>query len=413
MRIPQIAILSIALLFTSGASISALGQGVGTPGSTTKPAKPTRIAPGGVRTVYKTEYKLVSPTTGSLSVGAPSITNLLVEPLSTKKALGQEGVVPADERGFIFNDLKPGRYRVAGTLVGHYPEEKQITIKANQNHFLTLDFRPILFTLTINTNVSTGELRYRPDGQTLTNVTPLVDGKAQLSLPQGTYKVEVKPGQVGYETWSGSLSLSKDQVLDITLKNVLSKDTLNPTWTKEGLQEWEMPAGWRDSKRSLLVKGPGVALPREQGYRFYKDFKLESTARMVNGVALSFALRAQDSRNYYLLQLTGANSDDPHMLRLYVLKNGVERRIKAITIPGSVARPMDAGEFFSVSIKVIGNEITVGVVNSQTGEPYSLGRLTDPDHNFEVGAVGIAARNQEENVIERFIVCTGDQCLNE
>jgi hypothetical protein len=200
----------------------------------------------------------------------------------------------------------------------------------------------------------------------------------------------------------------------MTVKRIiLSTDTLSPTWTTAGLQEWEMPAGWQDSKRNLLVKGPGVALPREQGYRFYKDFRLASTVKMSNGVALSFALRARDSHNYYLLQLTGANSDDPHMLRLYILKNGVERRIRAIPIASSAARPMDSGQFFSVSIKMIGYEITVEIEDSQTGAPYPLGVLTDPDHNFDVGAVGIAARNQEENVIARFVVCTGDKCLSE
>jgi hypothetical protein len=61
---------------------------------------------------------------------------------------------------------------------------------------------------------------------------------------------------------------------------------------------------------------------------------------------------------------------------------------------------------------MIDYEIAVDIVDSQTGSPYMLGVLTDPDHNFAVGAVGIAARRNEENVIERFIVCT-DKCLKE
>lgn len=410
MRIIQIAILATILVFSVGASSGVLGQpGIGTSGSS-KP-KPKPIGAGKVIYVPKTEIRVVTRTTGSLSVAADSSANLLVEPLTNKKAEGQEGTVPAGERIFIFNDLKPGRYRVAGALVGHHPSEKQILIQANKSQSLTLLFQPIVFSLTINTNTSTGELKYGPEGQPLTNVASILKGKVQLSLPQGKYTVEIRPGEFGYETRSETFSLDKDQILDMTLKRiVLSTDTLSPTWTKAGLQEWEMPAGWQDSKRNLLVKGPGVALPREQGYRFYKDFRLVSTVKMSNGVALSFVLRARDSNNYYLLQLTGANSDDPHMLKLYILKGGVERRIKAIPIAPSAARPMDAGQFFNVSIKMVGYDIEVEIVNSQTGAPYALGVLTDPDHNFDVGAVGIAARNQEENVIGRFIVCTGDKC---
>jgi hypothetical protein len=411
MRI-TLAILAAALVFSIGSAPGVLGQGVGTPGTITKP-KP-KVIGAKVRTAVKTEYRLVTRTTGSLSVAANSGSNLLVEPLNNKRAEGQEGTVPATEGIFIFNDLKSGRYRVAGTLAGHHPTEKEITIEANKSQSLTLVFQPILFSLTINTNVSTGELKYAPEGQPLTNVASIVNGKVELKLPQRRYTLEIRPGEFGYETWTGTISLDKDQVLPIAAKRiVLSTDTLSPTWTKAGLQEWDMPAGWQDSKRNLLIKGPGVALPREQGYRFYKDFKLASTGRMSNGVALSFALRARDSQNYYLLQLTGANSDDPHMLRLYLFKNGVERRIGAIPIASSAARPMDAGQFFTVTIKMIDYEINVEIEDSQTGAPYPLGRLTDPGHNFDVGAVGIAARNQEENVIGRFVVCTGDKCLSE
>jgi len=139
-------------------------------------------------------------------------------------------------------------------------------------------------------------------------------------------------------------------------------------------------------------------------------FKLASTAKMSNGVALSFALRARDSQNYYLVQLTGAKSDDPHMLRLYVLKNGVERRVQAISIAPSVARPMDGEQFFSVSIKMTGYDIQVELT-TETGAPYTLGVLSDPDHTFEFGAVGIVVRKQEENVIGPFVVCT--KCLSE
>ncbi|MGI9068647.1 MAG: hypothetical protein ACR2HX_19870 [Pyrinomonadaceae bacterium] len=411
MRITQIVILAATLVFSAGASSGVLGQpGIGTSGSS-KP-KPKPIGPGKVIYVPKTEIRVVTRTTGSLSVAADSTANLLVEPLTNKRAEGQEGTVPAAERIFIFNDLKPGRYRVAGALVGHHPSEKEILIQANKSQSLTLVFQPIVFSLTINTNVSTGELKYGPEGQPLTNVASVLKGKVQLTLPQGKYTVEVRPGEFGYETRSETFSLDKDQILDMTLKRiVLSTDTLSPTWTKAGLQEWEMPAGWQDSKRNLLVKGPGVALPREQGYRFYKDFRLVSTVKMSNGVAISFVLRARDSNNYYLLQLTGANSDDPHMLRLYILKGGVERRIKAIPIAPSAARPMDAGQFFNVSIKMVGYEIEVEIVNSQTGAPYTLGVLNDPDHNFDVGAVGVAARNQEENVIGRFVVCPVDKCI--
>ncbi|HXQ70079.1 MAG TPA: hypothetical protein VN844_06310, partial [Pyrinomonadaceae bacterium] len=103
------------------------------------------------------QVRLVTPTTGSLSVAAASNANLLVESLDNKKAEAQGGTVPAGERIFVFNNLRPGRYRVAGELDKHHPLEKVVVIRANKSESLTLDFSPIIYSITINTNVSTGE----------------------------------------------------------------------------------------------------------------------------------------------------------------------------------------------------------------------------------------------------------------
>jgi hypothetical protein len=337
-----------------------------------------------------------------------------VEPLNNRRAEGQEGTVPPGEHIFIFNDLKPGRYRVAGTLSKHHPEETFIEIKANKNHAISLEFTPIVYSLTINTNVATGDVRYAPEGEPLSHVAAMLNGKVLLSLPVGKYTIELSTTEFGYETKRQPILLDKDQVVEIDLNRIaLSTLTLSPTWTKADLQEWDLPPTWQDAKKTLVVKGVGVALPRQRGFRFYKDFRLTSTAKMTNGVALSFALRAQDSRTYYLLQVTGAKSDDPHMLRLFMLNDGVARRIMGIPIPKSAAGPMDASQFFMISIKMIDYDITVEIIDSQTGASYPLGVLTDPEHSLAVGAVGIAARDNEESVIGTFVVCTGEKCFRE
>ncbi len=425
MKVPRITIVAAALALSIGAFSIVAGQRVGGTGGTVKDPKsdsnkstPPRPTNPTVKTVYKTrvERVAVTSTTGSLSVAAESNATILVEPMKVKNGLGQQGVVPAGEGIFVFNDLKPGRYRVAGTLAGHHPVEKEAVIAANKSQSATLNFRPILYSVIINTNVSAGELKYAPEGQPLSNVVSVQNRSVQLNLPAGKYVIEVIPAEFGYETLRHTFLLTADQtLLDVPLKRIaLTTDTLSPTWTSAELQAWDIPAGWRaDSKKNLSVKGPGVALPREESYRYYKDFRLSSSAKMLNGFALSFALRARDSQNYYLLQLTGEKSDEPYTVRLFVVKNGVEQRIRAIPIPRAGAKAMGAGQFFAVSIKMIDYAITVEIEDSETGAPYPLGVLTDPARNFAVGAVGIAGRNNEENVIGRFVVCTGNKCLSE
>ncbi|HZE71815.1 MAG TPA: hypothetical protein VE135_20090 [Pyrinomonadaceae bacterium] len=417
----MIVVAALALSISASAFVAA--QKVGGAGGTVKqptsprgvdaPVRSTKVP---VKTVVRTVIERVTPTTGSLSVAAESNATLLVEPLNVKRAQAQQGVVPAGEKIFVFNDLKPGRYRLAGSLEGHRAAEKEVEIAANKSQSATLDFQPILYSVTINTNITSGELKYAPEGQRLSNVVPIQNSSVRLDLPAGKYEVEITADDFGYETRHHNFALTGDKtVLDVPLKRIaLTTDTLSPKWTAAELQAWYMPAGWAaDSKKNLAVKGAGVALPREEGYRYYKDFKLSSTAKMVNGVALSFALRARDPQNYYLLQLTGERSDEPYTVRLFVVKNGVEQRIRAIPIPRAGAKAMAADQFFTISVKMVDYAITVEIEDSDTGAPYPLGVLTDPARNFAVGAVGIAGRSNEDNVIGRFVVCTGDKCLSE
>lgn len=413
MRITHLALLTATLVVSIGSCSSVLGQGVGTAGSLTKQPQPVRKSSGSVKSVGNEKRRVVTPTTGSLAVAASSNANLLVEPIGMKRVEGQEGTVPAGERIFIFNHLVPGRYRVAGTLVGHSPAEKEITILKNNSQSLTLDFEPIRYSLTINTNVSTGELKYGPEGQPPNRLAPIQNGKVQLNLTEGRYALAITTLEFGYETRRETILVNESKVVELPLTTiVLSTGPFSASWTKSGLEDWELPTGWQDSKHKLLVKGEGVALPRQRGYRFFKDFKLTTNAKMSNGIAISFALRARDAHNYYLVKLTGAKSDDPHVLRLYKVIDNVAHHIMMIAISPSAARPMDAGEFVSISMKMIGYDIIVETVDSQ-GAVYTLGVLTDSERTFPVGAVGIVGRNDEENMIERFVVCTGDKCFSE
>jgi hypothetical protein len=416
MRIVHIAILA-PLLMISGTSFLATAQ---RPGDEAPKVKPEPKGKGPVRRSVAPTVRLVTPTTGSLAVYAESNADLLLEPLKLVKpprrarSESLEVTVPNGQHFVIFNELQPGLYRVAGTLAKHHPKETTINIKANEYFAVTLEFAPIVYSVTINTNVGTGDVRYALEGEPLNRVAAILNGKVRLSLAVGKYTLAISTTEFGYETRRDSILVNNNQVVEMNLnRTIISRDPFSANWTKSGLQEWELPVGWQDEKQRLLVKGVGVALPRQQGYRHYKDFKLTTTAKMNNGVALSFALRAQDSLSYYLVQLTGAKSDEPHMLRLFLVNSGVARRIMGIPIPGSAARPMDAGRFITVSIKMIDYDITVEIGDTDSGAPYPLGRLTDAEHSLAVGAVGIVARDNEENFIGPFIVCTGEACFRE
>jgi hypothetical protein len=341
--------------------------------------------------------------TGSLVVASAAGAMLTLDLIGGDDT--REGKIPAGSSLHQFSDLKPGRYRIRAEMEGHAPAESTVLIVARKNSNITLNLRPITYQVTISANVSEGEVRYRR--AKAPNEVPLVaqfkNGRAALpNLRAGEYEVDIRPGEASYETLLATIEVGNAKTeFPVELKRRISEETFSEIWRR--LDGWEAPAGWGVNAGKLLIKGAGVALPRDENYRRYVDFDLESDVRMANGVAVSFALRAQDQRNYYLVQLTGAQSDEPYVLRGFVVRNGERRPMQPPISIEAFAQSL-TGNFFTVAFKVVAYRISVSIRDSQTGDEQSLGILADRDRNFTVGAVGLAAQSQEQNEVARFIV---------
>ncbi|MEK6335509.1 MAG: hypothetical protein AABM67_11210, partial [Acidobacteriota bacterium] len=296
-------------------------------------------------------------------------------------------------------------YRVAATKAEYQQNEKTVTIQRNKPSRMTLDLQPISYSVTIKSNAD-GELKYGKRGQ-IPNSVRILNKSITLRLSAGDYEGELEAAEPVYKTERQQFSVTADTTVEFRLRLLeFSKDTLRADWTQTELRNWDVPPGWRVSSGNLIVKGAGVALTRDESKRYYKDFQIVSDLKITNGVGAGFALRAQDLRNYYLLQFTGAQADEPFYVRLFVVKNGVEQRVQAIKIPNAAATALKGGQFFSVAIKVADNRFTVEIVDNETATNYPLGILIDSNKTFTAGAAGIAARSNDEGVIWRFIVCT-------
>jgi hypothetical protein len=418
----------ISMMVLAGGAITRAQDIIGNTGreqlnrSTTGSAKSKPIYRTRTKTVYVDRNAHPTITTGTLSVDAFPNAIVRVEPVRGGTAL--EGTVPANERLFIFGDLKPGPYLVAATLDGYKPATQKIEIAANKHKGLTLNLQPILYTVKINTNVPSGEVRYapvesyseqgttekryRPSGET--RVVPVQDHIAVLpALVKGTYGVDIRASEVGFETKLGTVTVpddtDKEEIkLEVTLKNVRSTETFSALTT----DQWDLPGGWRIASGLLSANGKGVAIPHLALYRYYSDFILISDAKMLNGIAVSFAVRvSNDKENYYLIQFTGPNAEEPYMLSGYIVKHGVRERFQSISI-GHLRNTIRPNQFFSVSIKMRDNRIEVSVADSQTGEDLPLGNLIDANRNFSIGAVGIAAGDRDQSQFGSFIVCSSE-----
>lgn len=408
---PRTAQFPIILIIVMALAQSVAGQKTGSGGEIVKPRprteEPVQKTRATVRIIRQVVEKPVTPLTGRLFVAAEPGAVILIEPLNIRGADAQKGTVPDGQRALIFNDLKPGNYRVAATLAGYHEVEKaSVPIRRNESQTLTLDFEPILYTVIVQTNAD-GELKYGKEGEVPKSVD-IRNNRATLYLPAGNYVGEVEAAEPVYKAETKQFSVAANTTVEFHLKRIeFSKDTLSANWTEPELKNWEVTGPWHPSSKTLIVKGAGIALPRDESKRYYKDFTLISDIKLTNGMGAAFAVRAQDTRNYYLIEFTGAQADEPLYVRLYVVKNGVEQRIQAIQIPNAAASTLkNSQSFTSIVLKVSDNTFAPEIYDNTTANNYPLGVLIDPNRTFSAGGVGVVARQNAESVVSRFIVCT-------
>jgi hypothetical protein len=349
-----------------------------------------------------------APSLGSLSVVTEPGAMVYLDPPGN--AEGLEGRADADGL-FIFDRLRPGNYTVSAEINDKQFGEKPINIVKSKAESVSL--KAPIYNATVTTNINKGSVRYAsavitgneytPTGKTI--YVELNGGSAALTgLKPGRYIADVIPTDPGYEQEQISFTIPDNLTIPVRLENRSSTGPFSDAFGN--LDSWEAPAGWRASSGILTASGQGIGLPRSKDYRFYKDFQLSSDVKMVNGVAASFVLRAKDARNYYLVQLTGANADEPYVLRGYIVRDGVSTQMGGKASIIGFSSTLKTNQFFKVKMLMADNRVKVYVTDSQTGEELPLGILTDPNNIFPIGAPGLAVRDSEQNVIGNFIVCT-------
>jgi hypothetical protein len=367
-------------------------------GPGTKPNKP-RVIERIVR---------VTPTTGALTIVAEPGASVRLEYL-TRGGVPKTCEIPADERSCVIEDLRPGTYRVVAKLEGYKlmgnPPVKKVI--ANKSDKVDLNLVPITHNVTVRLNASSGMLTYAKGGEVPRSVD-FQNNQAVLSgLTGGVYTIRIVPDDASYVTKDTALTVSgESNEVEVKLDKKESKAFLGAT-----ASDWALPSGWSFSSGKVIVNENGIALPSDSSYRYYTDFQLTTDVRMKNGVAVSFVVRWVDSQNYYLVQITGPNADEPYRLRGYLVRNGSAQRFGRTLPINQFSETLKPGKYFSVELTMTGSEISVKVRDSETGDFLKLGTLPDPSNTFRIGAVGIAARGSEQNEVAQFSICVAN-CRN-
>jgi hypothetical protein len=394
--------------------------------------KSLNSAPAPVRIVYKTEYKtkettkLLKPT--GLSITILPDADVSLESMGLKKGIMKKGKAGADGT-LSFDDLQPGKYKLLASLEGYQPEEGEITIQSQKISIIPIDLKEIKHEFSIQTNVKRGEVRYapvevlggtNPDGTVKVRekgsycVVQIENGKATIKgLTEGDYNIDVRaPDTPEYQPELAVVKIpedipeakdgdaNKNTFFPIPLEYKLSTKTFNQIYTPGA---WILPQNWRIDSKGLKGSGVGVALPKEADFRYYKDFELNSSVRLLDNTSVGFVLRALDDKNYYLIKLTGAASTEQYRVSAFIVKDGVSRRVFDNPIP--LANTISDQKYFTVIIKAQGDTFKIIIEDTATGKSYPLGNAVFDSNNFPIGAVGIGVMEKSSFEVGRFSVC--------
>jgi hypothetical protein len=400
------------LVFAVSFTVHAQGDARGNKGklNETKSPAPRSSSP---KVVYRDRVveRIVrpTPTTGTLYISAEPNASIHLEYLTRSGEVAEESqnTIPAGERSIILNGLRPGRYRVVAELSGHKSTDSEVLVKAGKYDKVDLNLEPITYNVIVRLNASSGMLTYAKGSEVPRSVN-FQNNQAILSgLTGGDYSIKIVPDDASYVPKNTSLRVSgESNEVEVKLDKKESKAFLGAA-----ASDWTLPGGWSFSSGKVIVNGSGIALPSDSSYRYYTDFQLTTDVRMKNGVAASFVVRGVDSQNYYLVQITGPNADEPYMLRGYLVRNGSAQRFGRTFPISQFSETLKPGKYFSVELTMTGSEISVKVRDSETGDLLKLGTLPDPSNTFRIGAVGIAARSNEQNEVAQFSICVSN-CRN-
>jgi hypothetical protein len=326
-----------------------------------------------------------------------------------------------------FTNLTPGRYNISATLKDFVEQESEISIGARESSEIDFSLEPIKYQLNIKTNVSEGEVRYAPAkllGRNPDNtlklepegnycIVQIRDGLATIKgLTRDYYTIDVRPSPKSPEYEPLLAAIEPDDIVDeedeqnvevnqITLPTKISNQQFSSAWTSD---EWQLTTpGWSLRNRLSTESLSGVALPRDDRYRYYTDFEMSAYVKSLDNKTVGFALRAIDANNYYLIEIGGTRAADRLIMKGYVVKNGVPSLLNSYNIE-SFERIIKARESFRVIIRGKGNVFKVFIENDR-GEPLPVGDVMDNFGNFIKGAIGIAERNNSNFEVNSFVVC--------
>jgi len=375
------------------------------------------------KTVQKLDNTRIVTKVDKVKVSSLSITtekgaNVLLESKGPKPTVTN---VVADSKGnVVFEDIKPGVYRLVATKDDFATvEADSVTIAPQKAHVLDMGLKQMTYELKIQTNLTGGAVQFSQlktvaaGGKAQTElsgnycvVAIQPNGQAVITdLKKGEYDVDIIPPSLEFAKKEASITIPDDldeDEYEFKIEKDISREEFTTAWIPS---EWKVPSAWRLSN-GMKVRSEGLGLPSNPRFRQYVDFELISNLKLNDKGSIGIALRAKDERNFYLLVISAERGLDPNTVTLRAVKDGVLQPETLDAAPaGHFGKSLNSVKGFE--LKVIGDStgFTVFITDAETGKGGPVGQLKDQYKLYPKGAVGLAGVQKADFDASFFRVC--------
>jgi hypothetical protein len=307
--------------------------------------------------------------------------------------------VNKQENQLVIDGIKPGPRTVTYDHPDYVILTKQLTVKPSTEILWTPSMK--LATVELNVKSESGTKVYVDDvqrGETLPNGTLRLDdvriGSHQIKLVKDTY-----------EEYRATLEFEYGKPVSLNAKLVPlpSSAEFNEFFDiDERLQKWTKPAsGWSvKDGRLWLANSSEILHPTKISYR---NCTMAFHLRLKNAGGAAWAIRAKDSKNYYLFYLSGPQGRFPNYFNTYVVRDGqLDLTNPAQSVP--ILANLKAGGQFQVQVDVVGNVIEHTITPSDEAKPIPLDAFKDKDSTFTFGGIGFRTIGTEQFSVDDLFV---------
>lgn len=229
------------------------------------------------------------------------------------------------------------------------------------------------------------------------------DGRVAISLPPGRHSLRVSKD--GYQEWvkEMSLSMANNSVAE-RVELVPIPNSAEGEWQPSlGGRKWfPQTSGWKFEASGAVVRGDKLVLfdtDSSRDFNFYRDFKLEFDFVFSNGKGLAWAVRAKDTNNYYLFEISNPQTNPT--LNFYVCRDG---KLEWKDSQRIVEKLDKKGDSFHITFEAKGSRFDTGITiaSAPSAKPHMIGVFQDD--SFSYGGVGFRGKDLSESLLQSFFV---------